>query len=215
MWAPLGALSPDPGPARSWLRHELSGPGYRPSLTERFWRAVQDLFERVRDASIHAGGFDPLLALLVLLVLVVLGAFVLSRLRANPSGDAEGLAVFTEQRLSAADHRAAALEALDRGDWRLVVVESTRALAAGLFERGLLAEEPGATAHEIAAGAAALFPAAGLRLGSAARTFDETLYGDRVADETRARELVALEHDLRAATPTSGRDRSPLAAVPR
>ena len=46
------ALHPGPGPAHDWLRHELDGAEYRPSLVERFWHAVQDLFDRVRDATV-------------------------------------------------------------------------------------------------------------------------------------------------------------------
>jgi hypothetical protein len=210
-----GALFPEPGPAHDWLRHELDGAEYRPSLVERFWHAVQDVFDRVRDATVGAGGFDPVVAVVVLVLLVVLAAFVLSRLRANPSAAGADRAVFGGSRMSAADHRALAAGALDRADWGSAIVESTRALAAGLFERGLVIEDTGATADEIAARAAQVFPAFRERLQRAALVFDETMYGDRTADAARAREVLDLEQQLRSAAPDNGSRRSPVAAVPR
>ncbi len=176
---------------------------------------MQDLLDGVRDATVAAGGFNPFIAFGVLLVLVALAAFVLSRLQRNPAAQARGDAVFTEARRSAADHRGLARTAFDGGDWDTAVVESTRALAAELFERGLVAEEVGATADEIAARAALVFPDAGDRLVRAALVFDETRYGDRHADEARARELAALDEELRAATPQAGGPRRPVPAVPR
>ncbi len=157
--AALDALSPGPGTARDWLRDELSRREYQPTLSERFWHWVQDLFDRVLDASVGAGAFNPFVALVVLALVTALAAFVLSRLRANPAGEAPAGALFTSERMSAADHRALAERAVARGDWDTTVVESMRALAAGLFERGLVVEETGATAHEISATAAQSFPA--------------------------------------------------------
>ena len=55
----------------------------------------------------------------------------------------------------------------------------------------------------------------GDRLDRAARVFDETRYGDRHADEASARELAALDTELRVAAPQSGGPRRPVPAVPR
>ena len=209
------ALLPPPGPARAWLHQELSRPEYHRSLVERISQAVQDFFDRIREASVGAGGFHPLAALLLLVVLVALGALVLSRLRANPAAPSSERALFAEHRLGAADHRALAHRALEAGDWDTAVVESTRALAAALVERDLVAEDPGVTADEIAARAGELFPQVGARLGRLALVFDETMYGGRPADERRGREAAALEHELRGATPVRSGGRGPVAAVPR
>jgi hypothetical protein len=117
--------------------------------------------------------------------------------------------------MSAADHRALAERAVARGDWDATVVESVRALAAGLFERGLVVEETGATAHEIAATAGQSFPVERERLDRAAGAFDETRYGARPAREPRAREIVALEEELRTTPARRGATPAPVAAVPR
>jgi Domain of unknown function (DUF4129) len=213
--AALDALFPGPGTARDWMREELSGREYRPSLSERFWHWVQDLFDRVRDASVGAGGFNPVVALIILALVIALAALVLSRLRANPAGETTAGALFTEARMSAADHRALAQRALTRGDWDTTLVESMRALAAGLFERGLVVEETGATAHEISATAGQSFPAEQDRLERAAVSFDETRYGERPATEPGAREVLALEEELRSASSSRGAFTGPVAAVPR
>ncbi len=213
--AALNALYPSPGTARDWLREELSRREYQPSLSERFWHWVQDLFDRVRDAGLGAGGFDPVVALVLLALVLALAAFVLSRLRANPGGAAPAGAVFTEARMSATDHRGLAQAALSRGDWDTTVVESMRAIAAGLFERGIVVEEIGATADEISATAAQLFPPQRDRLERSALTFDETRYGERAAQESRAREILALEEDLRSEPAQHAASPGPVAAVPR
>jgi hypothetical protein len=213
--AALDALSPGPGTARDWLRDELSRREYQPSLSERFWHWVQDLFDKVRDASVGAGGFNPFVALLLLALLVALVVFVLSRLRANPTGGAYAGGVFTAERMSAVDHRGLAERAMARGDWDTTVVESMRALAAGLFERGLVVEESGATAHEISATAAQSFPSESGRLDRAAASFDETRYGGRAAGEAGAREILALEEQLRSTPARRGATAGPVAAVPR
>ena len=211
----LEPLTPGPGTAREWLRDELSKREYQPSLTERFWQWVQDLFDRVRDATAAVGGFDPVLAVLLLVALVALAAFVLSRLRPNPAAPTGDRAVFAAARLAASDHRELAQDALDRGDWDSAVVESTRALAASLFERDLVPEDQGATAHEISAGAAHVFPSARERLDRAALAFDETMYGDRRADEPRAREVADLELELRTTAPAPHHRGASAPAVPR
>jgi hypothetical protein len=213
--AALDALFPGPGTARDWMREELSGREYQPSLSERFWHWVQDLFDHVYDASVGAGGFSPVVALVILALVIALAAFVLSRLGRNPGGQTTAGPLFTEARSSAADHRALAHRALARGDWDTTVVESMRALAAGLFERGLVVEETGATAHEISATAAQSFPAERDRLERAAVSFDETRYGERPATEPGAREILALEEVLRSAPSGRGNFTGPVAAVPR
>ncbi len=212
---PGAPLFPAPGPARAWLREELSRPEYHRSLVERFIQAVQDFFGRVREASVGAGGFHAVAAAVLLVVLVVLGAFVLSRLRANPAAAPGERALFSEHRLSAGDHRALARRALEGGDWDTAVVESTRALASALVERDLVVEDPGVTADEIAARAGELFPAARDRLRQLALVFDETMYGGRRTDERRAQDALALEQELETTTPAGTVGHGPVAAVPR
>jgi hypothetical protein len=78
------------------------------------------------------------------------------------------------------------------------VVDGFRALAARQVERGRLADQPGATAREVAVRLAASYPAAGDRVGRTADLFDATLYGDRPAGPEDATGVLALDDALAA-----------------
>lgn len=211
----MDALRPGPGTARTWLREELSRHDYQPSLSERFWNWVHDLLNQAREVSTLGAGLSPLVALLLLAVLLVVVALALSRLRGNAPLRTSGGAVFGETRLSASHHRELARQALAGAHWDRAVVESMRAIAAGLLERGLLGEDPGATAHEITTRAAQVFPGLRTRLDRAALVFDETRYGDRPANERAARDLSVLDEEISAATPHAEDRAGPVDAVPR
>ncbi len=216
LWpATPGVLFPDPEPARDWLRTELSRPEYQESLLERFTRWFNELVESVREATGTGGGLSPLLALFLLALLVGGIAFALSRLRANPTPATTGAAVFSEKPLTAQEHRDRAHAALSGEQWGDAVIESVRALAAGLVERGLMPEQSGVTVHEISARAAELFQDRSLRLETMSTVFDETRYGDRPADEARARDVVELEEELATRGARETGVRTPANVVPR
>jgi hypothetical protein len=208
-----GALFPDPGTARDWLRQELSGQEYQESLVERFQRWVGELLDKLSSAT--GGGLNPVVALVLLALLAGGIALALSRLRANPSSVADDRAVFSETRLTAAEHRGRAHAALVQSQWGEAAVEAVRALAAGLVERGLVPEQSDVTVHELGERAAALFPDRSARLEAMARVFDETRYGARPPDEDAARAAVDLELELASEVPDRDRGRGPVSAVPR
>jgi hypothetical protein len=208
-------LFPDPEPAREWMSRELSRPEYQASLLERLGHWIEDLLATLRQASGHIGSLNPVAATVLLVVLAALLALVLSRLRRNPAASDQSGRVFAAHRLAASDHRRLAQEALERGAWDEAVVEGVRALAAGLSERGLVPEQPDVTVHELSENAAALYPSLGSRLRTAARTFDETRYGDRPAGEQEARDTVAIDLETSRTQPEATPGRSTAPAVPR
>lgn len=209
------AASPDPDTARSWLREELSRPDYQESLLQRVSRWFRDLLDQLQSLTGTSGGLGPLLGVVALVLLVALGAFLLSRLGANATGQETSAPVFTDTRRSAADHRAAARTALEQERWDDAVLESVRALAAGLFERGLAQEHADVTVHELAVRTVTLFPAHRTRIDAVSASFDETRYGDRPAEESHAREAVSLEDDLARLAPSGQAADGPVVAVPR
>lgn len=208
-----GALFPDPGTAHDWLREELSRPEYQESLVERFNRWFNHLLDSILSST--GAGLNPVVALVALALLAAGVAFALSRLRANPTSGAQDAAVFSEARQSAEEHRRRAHAALDQEQWGEAVVEGVRALAAGLLERGLMPEQQGVTVHEISERAGALYPGSEARLEAMSLVFDETRYGDRPADEHRARAVVDLELDLGTRSPERASVSGPVSAVPR
>jgi hypothetical protein len=197
------------------LQEELSRPDYQEPLLERLARWFDDLVGSARDATAAGGGLSRLVALLLLALLVVGVAVALSRLRANPTPASSGTAVFSESPETAAEHRHRANAALRQERWGEAVIEAVRALASGLVERDLMAEQPGVTVHEISGRATELFPSHQRRLEAMSAIFDETRYGDRVADEARARDVVALEAELGARNPDGSDARGPAMVVPR
>ena len=142
-------------------------------------------------------------------------AVALSRLRANPTPSTSGTAVFSDAPETAEEHRRRANAALAQERWGEAVIESVRALASGLVERNLMPEQSGVTVHEIGWRAAELFPSHRSRLETMSMVFDETRYGDRPADERRARDVVELEAELGSRSPEGIGARGPVNVVPR
>jgi hypothetical protein len=210
-----GAVFPDPGTAREWLGEELARPEYQEPFLERFARWFNELVDDVRAATDTSGGLSPLVALVLLALLAAGVAVALSRLRANPTPSTTGTAVFAEAPESAEEHRRRATAALRQERWGDAVIESVRALASGLVERDLMAEQSGVTVHEISWRAAELFPAHRRRLEAMSTVFDETRYGGRPADEARARDVLELEAELGSRSPEGTGARGPGNMVPR
>lgn len=209
------SLRPDPDPARDWVREELAKPEYQPSLMERAIRWLGDLLDKLINGIQGVGRLDPAVAFVLLALLVGLIALILGRLRRDPSRPARSTAVFTAERVSAAEHRALAARAMAEERWDDVVVEAMRALAVGLVERDLIDDQPGATAREVADSGARLFGEHADGLHQAADAFDGVLYGDHRADRTTATALLDLETALRRAKPAEEHAGGPVLAVPR
>ena len=87
------------------------------------------------------------------------------------------------------------------GDHAAAIIESVRAIAVELEERGVLPPRVGRTANEFAAEAAQPLPghAAGLR--EAARLFDDVRYGERAGTAAGYQQVRELDVAIRAAKP--------------
>jgi hypothetical protein len=209
------SLFPDPEDAREALARELARPEYRESLLDRAARWLRELLDGVRDATEDVGGLSPALAVLLLVALVGLVAFALSRLRRNPAPSRPDRPLFEDAREAAATHRRNVQRALAAGDWDTVVVEATRQVAADLFERGLVPEQRDVTVHEIAVRGGQVLPGHRDRLADLAGSFDRVRYGDRRADRARATSAAALADEVAGTTPADVAERPPVPAVPR
>jgi hypothetical protein len=190
-------VQPDAEQARAWARAELAGPGYEhPGLVRR---ALEWLLDRLQELPLpHGSGTAITGTVLVVLVLGLLawalrraGGPLARRRRPGPE-------LFAEGARSAAWHRRAADDAAAAGDLRTAVLERFRAIVRELEERAVLAEQPGRTAGEAAAAAAARLPELAPSLTAAARAFDDVRYGDRVATPGTDAALRELDADLQA-----------------
>jgi hypothetical protein len=210
----LGAIRPEPGPARSWLERELSRSEYRQSLTERFLSWLGDAWAALQASALGASPLSTAAAALAVVVLVVLVVLVAGRVRREPPRNAGHSAALGTGAVPAQEHRAAAEAAMSAGDLELTVVEGFRAVAARAVERGVLEERAGRTARELATDLAPAFPAFAEELAASSGLFDRVFYGHRsvpapatgpatgpAVTRSEAQRVLALEDALRTARP--------------
>lgn len=189
-------------PARDLARRELARGVYaagRPSLIQR---VLSWLGDRVDDllraaSSVSPGGTAGVLVLLVVLVAVVL--VVRWRLGRAVRTASSRPAVLDARVSTAAEHRRRADEAAAAGRFDDAVRERMRALVRGLEERTVLEPRRGRTAGEAAREAGAELPGVAAGLAEAARLFDETVYGGRVADAATDARMRAIDDEVAAA----------------
>jgi hypothetical protein len=150
-------------------------------------------------------GAGQLVALLVVIGVVVVVAVVLLRrqVRLSVAQAQAARDVLGSSTLSGAEHRRLAAQAMTDGRYADAVRESMRAVARRLDERALLDPRPGRTADELAREAAQVLPQLTAELGSAARTFDDVVYGSVTATEASAEQLRRLDETVEAARPAA------------
>ncbi|HEY1133016.1 MAG TPA: DUF4129 domain-containing protein [Nocardioides sp.] len=192
-------LEPTPEEAREALREELLRPEYQDT----------DLLQRLRDWIVeHLGepdrapdptGFglaQSVASWVVMIALVLVLAWLLSRARLSSRERTARRSLFGEEVVSAAELRRRAERALAEGRHEDAVLDGYRALALRQIEIGVIEDVPGATAGEVARALAAELPARGAEVLAVGHLFDEVLYGDRPADSEKARGVLALDDAL-------------------
>jgi hypothetical protein len=186
-------------------RAELSKAMYHPGvpIAERIANAIGRLLNAA-GAAMPVGWWAvvALAALLVIAIAAVLaeiGPIARSRARAWQP-------MLSPAQRTARDHRQEAERLAAAGDYSAAVIESVRAVAVELEERGILPPRVGRTADEFAAEASRPLPGLAGRLGEAARLFDDVRYGGRTgtaAGYQRVRDLDAQVQTARPVAPAS------------
>jgi hypothetical protein len=181
-------------------RTELSKAIYHPGvpITER----IEQVIERFLNSAGVAVpvGWWAIVALAALLVIAIaavlawIGPVRRSRSRAVDSLLASG-------QLSARDHRQQAERMAAAGDYAAAIIESVRAIAVELEERGILAPRVGRTADEFAAEAGQPLPGHATGLKAAARLFDDVRYGERTGTTAGYQQVRELDVAIQAARP--------------
>ena len=193
-------LHPSGDEGRRLLREELLHREYHSG--DLLARLVGWLSRHFRGTLRVASGWGELstfVALLLAAGVVLALVWTLSRLRRNVGGAAQRAAVLPEHHASAAELRRRAEAALAEGRHEEAVVDGVRAVAARQVERGRLDDQPGATAHEVAASLATTYPEQRDRVGRTADLFDATLYGHRSPSRDDATAVLALDDTLAGA----------------
>ncbi|WP_328528921.1 DUF4129 domain-containing protein [Nocardioides sp. NBC_00368] len=193
-------LAPTPEEGRSWLRRELAGPEYHDlDLIERIMRWIERTVSGGLPSADDVPWAQTVAAMVVFAAILVGLGLLVSRARRSPrvARDRNG-DVLTDESLSAAALRARAEGAYASGDHGTAVIDGFRALARRQVERGRLAEDPGLTAAEVAAGLEREMSLEG-RAGKAAELFNEVLYGHHPATREQAEGVLDLEQELAVA----------------
>lgn len=197
-------LDPSREVAREWARRELSDPVYaraRPGWVTRFARW---LLARLQDLQVPDGLAPGRTLGLVLLLVLLAGVVAMVLIRTGPLrrvGRTNRAGAVLDERRTAAEHRSLADEAAAAGRWTTAVRERFRAVARSLEERTVLDERAGRTALETATEAGGAMPAVSVDLRSAARLFDDVVYGGRPATAAHDRQLRQLDDQVAAARP--------------
>jgi hypothetical protein len=200
MLPPTPPLDPSGDEGRRLLRDELLKSDYH---RQHLWQRLVAWLGRRFDGSVRAASGSSWVTVLVTMLLVALLvtglALLLSRVSRDRRTRAGAPALLSDDRPSAADLRRRAEASLAEGRHGQAVVDGFRALATRQIERGRLDDQPGATAHEVAARLAASYPDEGSRVGRSADLFDATMYGDRPASREDAAGVLGLDDTLAGA----------------
>lgn len=193
-------LEPSREEARRWAVEELSKRAYqehRPGLVQR---AMNWVLERLSDVPVPTGTGSALLFTVLAGVVAVLIFLAVRRVglvgRRARAVQRPVLADVTEtpQELRDQAERHAAGQ-----DWAAAVAARFRAVARELERTGDVRVSPGMTATELAAAGGAARPSLAGDLRSAARLFDEAVYGHHPVTRADYERLVALDAAVAAA----------------
>jgi hypothetical protein len=190
-------LDPSGDEARSLLRRELAKPDYNDAnLIERVERWIERLFADGADAARDLPPLGTFAAIVVALAVIVGIGLLVSRARRTARVRDERAPALTDEVITAAALRARAEAALAEGRFDDALVDAYRALAVRQVERGRIEDLPQATAHELAAGLGAEFPAQRHLVDRSADLFDAVLYGDHPATREQAVDVLAVDDEL-------------------
>jgi Domain of unknown function (DUF4129) len=181
-------------------RGELSKHMYHPgiSLTERIGHAIDNLLNGPAVA-IGRTGLIVLAAVLAVAIVVVMswiGPVARSRSRGR-------VPLLAASQLSARDHRLQAERMAAAGDYTAAIIESVRAVAVGLEERGIVLPRVGRTADEFAAEASRPLPGHAASLMAVARLFDDVRYGERAGTAAGYQQVRDLDAAIQGARPVA------------
>jgi len=187
---------PSPEEARDAIRRELLRPEYQQDPLSRVLDRIQRMFQEAIATAADAGAVSYVAAAVVFLLLALGLIWLVSRARPSVAAGGEPRPLLTQERVTAAELRRLAEDALREGRLEDAVVNGVRALTVRQVEQGRLEILPGATAREVAMRLAADHEEQRPRLARLAHLFDSVRYGGRPASSADAESVLALDDDL-------------------
>ncbi|MCW2544873.1 MAG: hypothetical protein JWM40_2425 [Frankiales bacterium] len=192
---------PGRGDAQDAARRELEKRAYDEAKPPLTYRVIMWVVDKIQELLGKAAGVPGgrLGVLLIVLVVGLLVAVVVVRVRPSLRNPHTDELFGTGHVRTAAEHRSLAESAVARGDFAEAVRERLRAVVRQLEERGVLDPRPGRTAIEISTETARTLPALADPLRRAATTFEQIWYGGRTADASDYAVLVGVDDAVGAA----------------
>jgi len=191
--------------ARRRAEEELARAKYQgmPEWLADLLQRLQDLLSGLIDPPVPAAGgaagFNWVFLVVALVVVVGLVLIVwrvgLPRWRPRTT-DVE---VETDPEVEPQQYRTASQRAADAGDWSGAIRERFRALVRELEHRTIIDPRPGRTALEAAGTAARLLPEVEPALHTAARLFNDVMYGELEADAEGYARMTSIDGEVREA----------------
>lgn len=202
---PLPAdLDPSTDQARQWLRDELARSAYQDTRS-LLQRLMDWILEHLADlqGTTGTGGVSlpPIAITLVVVLLVVAGGYVLTRVRVESRAVADRTTLLGDTVLTAEQLRREGESALSEGRFGDAVLAYTRAMARDAERRTLLPDAPSMTAHEVGAALGGAFPDHAASINRTIDLFDGVAYGNRDATRDDALSARATADTLRSARP--------------
>ena len=195
---PGGAVTRQQG--QRLARAELSKAMYHHGFSLPEW--IDHAIDRLLNGATVTLGRGGLVALAALLAVVIIGVMAwigpVSRSRSRSL-----VPLLAAGQLSARSHRQQAERMAAAGDYTAAIIESVRAIAVELEERGILPPRVGRTADEFAAEASRPLPDHAADLVAAARLFDDVRYGQRAGTAAGHQQVRELDAAIQAARPVA------------
>lgn len=203
-------VDPDAPTARRWLDDELANPIYHegPTLIERILTWLSERLDALLAAGSTISPLTLVIAVAIVAALVAVAVWIAGPARLRGARLTAGALAAADDTRSSAQMRGASDDAAAAGDLTTAVVERFRAIVRSAEERVVLTELPGRTADEAASELGAAYPSLEARVRSAARLFDDTLYGERPATARHLADLTDLDTTLGATRPVPPAERA-------
>jgi hypothetical protein len=190
--------------ARAELSKTMYHHGF--SLPEWIDHEINELLNGATGTLGRAGlvVLAALLAVVIVVVMAWIGPVARSRARGH-------IPLLAAGQLGASDHRQQAERMAADGDYSAAIIETVRAVAVELEERGILPPRVGRTADEFADEASRPLPAHAASLMAAVRLFDDVRYGQRAGTAAGYQQVRDLDAAIQAARPVTaaGAPRAP------
>ena len=195
----MPSIDIDRDAAHQAAQTELDKPIYsKGSAAQQLDEWISDkLYRSLEATSKIPGGWLTATVLLILLAgAVAVAVHVVRRtMHTKRGGDYQ---LFEAAPLTAAQHRATAESYAAEGNWATAIRHRLRAVARQLEEAGVLNQNPGRTANELARDAGAVLPRLAGELSRAATAFNDVTYGERPGTQAAYQVIADLDDHLRS-----------------